>query len=65
MLERLVGGLRVPKPVKFVTISFPKSWSFAIVEEARKVFISFRCLHLLELNIRILAVFLGGDSSRE
>ena len=39
MLKRLVKGLKVPEALKFVTISFPESWIFAIIAETRRVFV--------------------------
>ena len=51
-LKRLVRGLKAPKMLKFVTICFPMSWPFAIIAETRRVLVSFRSLHLLELKIK-------------
>ena len=39
MLKRLVERLKVPEALKFVTISFPESWIFAIIAETRRVFV--------------------------
>ena len=50
MLERLVRRVKVPKTLKFVTISVPLSWLFAVIAGSRRV--SFRRLHLLELKIK-------------
>lgn len=51
-MERLVRGLKVPEALKFVTVSFPVSWLFAIRAETRRVLISFRKLHLLVFKIK-------------
>ena len=50
--ERLLRGQKVLKILKFVTTSFPMACLFAIIEETRRVWFSFRHLHLLELKIK-------------
>ena len=52
MLERLVRELKVPKALKFITISFSVSWLFVIITKTRRVFTLFRNFHLLELRIK-------------
>ena len=47
VLERLLRELKVPKALKFITISFLMSWLFAIIAETRRVLVS-----LLELKIK-------------
>lgn len=51
-LERLVRGLKVPEALKYVTVSFPMSWLFAVITETRRILVLFRGLHLLELKIK-------------
>ena len=51
-LERLLKGLKASKALKFVTIFFPMSCLFAIIAETRRVWVSFRRFHLLELKIK-------------
>lgn len=48
MLERLVRELKV---LKFVTIFSPMSWLF-VITETRRILVSFRNLHFLELKIK-------------
>ena len=50
--ERLVRGPKPPKALKFATISFALFWLFAIIAETKRVLVSFRNLHLLELKIK-------------
>lgn len=57
MLKRLVKRLKVPEALKFVTISFPEPWIFAIISETRRVFVSFLRLHLLQLKIKDFSCF--------
>lgn len=52
MLEKLLRGLMTPVVIKFVTIYFIISYIFSIVAEIRRVFISFRHLHFLQLKIK-------------
>lgn len=42
----------MPDVLKFVTTSFPMACLFAIIEETRRVWVSFRHLHLLELKTK-------------
>ena len=42
----------MPKEITFVIISFPMSLLFAIRAETKRVLISFRSLHLLDLRIK-------------
>lgn len=51
MLERLVGELKVPEALEFVTIASPKPWPFAIIVENRSVLVLFMGLYLQELKI--------------
>ena len=51
-LERLIGGQKLPKVLKFVIISFPIFWLFAIIAETRRILVSFRKLYFLELKIK-------------
>lgn len=46
----------MPQMLKFVTISFPMLWLLAIKAETGRVLVSLRGLHLLEFDIKILAV---------
>lgn len=51
-LKKLVRGLKLPKVLKLAKIYFPMSWLFAIIAETRRVLVSFRSLHLLELKTK-------------
>ena len=62
-LERLVRGLKAPEVFKFVTISFPIFWFFAIITETRFL-VSFRGRHLLEVKTKNFSRLSSGDSSR-
>ena len=55
MLENPVRGLKVPKLLKFIIISFPMSWLSAIIAEARGALVLGRILHLLELKAKNFA----------
>ena len=48
----LVRGLKMPKALKFVTVSIPVSWLLAIIVKTRRVLFLFRSLHLLKLKIK-------------
>ena len=52
MLDRLVGELKVPEALEFVTISSPMPWLFTILAENRRVSVLFRGFYLLEMNIK-------------
>ena len=51
-MERHVRRLKAPEALKFVTISFPMSWLFAITAETRRVLVLFRGLRLLQVKIK-------------
>ena len=50
--ERLLRELKVPKALKFVTMSFPMSWLFAIIAETRNVLFLLWSLCLLQMKIK-------------
>ena len=50
----MVRGLKTPKVLKFVTVSFPMSRLFAIIAETRNVL--FWSLHLWQVKIESLAL---------
>ena len=54
----------VPKAFKFVTIYFPMFWLFVIIAETRRFWFCLGAFICLSWRLRILIVFLGGDSSR-
>lgn len=62
MLEKFHKGQNVPKVLKFILISFPMLWLFAIIAETKMVLFSFKVFHLLELKIKNVVSL--GDSSR-
>lgn len=50
-VKGLVKGLKAPKVLEFVAIFFPISWLFANIAETKRVLVSLRGLHSLELKI--------------
>lgn len=61
-LERLARGLKMSEVLKRVTVVFPMSWLFAIIE-IRRFLVLLRGFHLLELKIKNFSG-LSGNSSR-
>lgn len=61
-MERLARGLKMSEAVKRVTIFFPMSWLFAVIE-SRRFLVLLRGFHLLELKIKNFSG-LSGNSSR-
>ena len=49
---KLVRGLKAPEVLKFVTMSFPMYWLFAIIAETRNVLFLFWNLCLLQVKIK-------------
>lgn len=54
-LRRLVRRLRVPEALKFVAISFSRSYFFIIKTEARLFLVLYGGLDLLEFKIKNLS----------
>ena len=50
-LGKLVRGLKVPGALKLVTVFPSMSWLFAVMAKTRRVCVSFKGLHLVELKI--------------
>lgn len=55
----------MPKEIAFVLISFPMSLLFAVRAETKRVLISFRSLHLLDLRIKNFGDLSFMQSMRE
>lgn len=53
-LERLIRRVRMPKALKFITISFfqKEPWLFVITAEIRRDLVLLSIFHLLELKIK-------------